>query len=87
MNAYSFSLSIRIMQVKLAILFLSVPSLVVGQEETILPVAAVEGQPQKAFAPPVVIGSAPSPGFVRIGSTEEPLPQPVSRICRGGQER
>ena len=56
MNASSFNLSIRIMQVKFAILFLSVPGLVVGQEETMLPVAAVEGQPQKAFASPVVLG-------------------------------
>ena len=56
MNAYSFNLSIRIMKVKLAILFLSVPGLVLGQEETVLPVAAVEGQPQEVFASPVVLG-------------------------------
>ena len=41
MNAYSFNLSIRIMKVKLAILFLSVPGLVLGQE---------------VFASPVVLG-------------------------------
>ena len=56
MNAYSFNLSIRIMKVKLAILFLSVPGLVLGQEETVLPVASVEGQPQEVFASPVVLG-------------------------------
>ena len=41
MNAYSFNLSIRIMKVKLAILFLSVPGLVLGQE---------------VFASPLVLG-------------------------------
>ena len=44
------------MKVKLAILFFSVPGLVLGQEETVLPVAAVEGQPQEVFASPVVLG-------------------------------
>jgi len=56
MNANSFNLAIRIMKVKLAILFFSVPGLVLAQEETVLPVAAVEGQPQEVFASPVVLG-------------------------------
>ena len=56
MNAYSFNLAIRIMKVKLAVLFLSVSGLVLGQEETVLPVAAVEGQAQEVFASPVVLG-------------------------------
>jgi len=44
------------MKLKVAILFLSIGGLVLGKEQTALPVAEVEGQPQEVFASPVVLG-------------------------------
>ena len=44
------------MKLKVVILFLSIGGLVLGKEQTALPVAEVEGQPQEVFASPVVLG-------------------------------
>ncbi len=44
------------MKLKVAILFLSIGGLVLGKEQTALPVTEVEGQHQEVFASPVVLG-------------------------------
>ena len=55
-NACSSNLAIQIMKVKVTILFLSIAGLALGQEQTALPIAEVEGQPPGEFTAPVVQG-------------------------------